>query len=38
LKSDETGVEAYDADRAALRDGLEGKLDLETQNRVKARL
>jgi hypothetical protein len=38
LKSGESGVDEYDADRQALRTGLEGKLDAATVSRVKARL
>ncbi len=38
LKSGESGVDDYDADRQALRQGLEGKLDAATISRVKARL
>ena len=38
LKSNESGVESYDSDRTTLKEGLEGKLDLAAQDRVKARL
>lgn len=38
LKSGESGVDEYDADRATLRQGLEGKLDSAAIARVKARL
>lgn len=38
LKSGQSGVDDYDADRDALRKGLEGKLDATEVSRVKARL
>jgi len=38
LKSGVSGVDEYDADREALRTGLEGQLDAATISRVKARL
>ena len=38
LKSGESGVDEYDADRKTLREGLEGKLDAAAISRVKARL
>ncbi len=38
LKSGESGVDDYDADRATLRQGLEGKLDAAAIARVRARL
>ena len=38
LKSGESGVDEYDADRKTLREGLEGKLDAAAISRVKVRL